>query len=233
MVKVSPYLLTGIVMALCLSIALNSSRNFKTNVAMRRASEISISYQQKLGPHNYYLSKKYAIAAMYTKMGSILERKGALAQALDKCQQAIDLNPRNKMAYNICGIIHKDLRHYDAALVHLNKAIALDPKFHHAYNNRGLVYMEQNRHELALKDFHKTIFLAPKEEAVYNNRGIVYVKTSQYDLALADFDKAIELAPRAGNIYANRSRLFDKIGRLAQAHEDALRAESLGFKMEK
>ena len=82
-------------------------------------------------------------------------------------------------------------RHYDAAMVYLNKAIELDPQSAVAYNNRGCTQVSLGKFKSAIADFTEAIALEPDSVRYWMNRANCYAQMKQYKLALQNYDFAV------------------------------------------
>ena len=129
-------------------------------------------------------------------------------EALEKSNEALELNPNYANIYAIRGACYKWLKQYESALADYDKAIELNPNFADAYAGRAGVYDFIQNPLLSLADCNKAIELDPNNATAYNNRGNIYAATKQYDKALADYDKAIELDPYSMWPQNNRFRLL-------------------------
>jgi tetratricopeptide (TPR) repeat protein len=76
----------------------------------------------------------------YTRSAS--ERYGS---ALEKFQQAVQLNPDMAEAWNYVGYTNRKLGHYDEALAAYEKALALKPGYPDALEYRGEAYLALSR----------------------------------------------------------------------------------------
>jgi len=153
---------------------------------------------------------------------------------------AIEKYPR-KLA-----LAHLNRGHYryhndqpDKALEDFSTAIEINPEFPRAYINRSFIYMERNDTQKALQDYNSYLklmspydisgnILNPPVSDALGNRGLIYSKTGRYEKALIDFDLAIKLNPQNLNNYLNRAFAYYKLGRIAEARQDALIMERMG-----
>ena len=69
--------------------------------------------------------------------GMILYQKGDLRGALAAFTKAIELNPKNPIAYTNRGLVRYKLGDFDGALADHTRAIELNPHLAEAYTNRG------------------------------------------------------------------------------------------------
>jgi tetratricopeptide (TPR) repeat protein len=153
---------------------------------------------------------------------------------------AIEKYPR-KLA-----LAHLNRGHYryhngrpDKAMEDFSMAIEINPEFPRSYMNRSFIYMERNDIQKALQDYNSYLKLMspydisgnipnPPVSDALGNRGLIYSKTGRYEKALIDFDLAIKLNPQNLNNYLNRAFAYYKLGRVAEARQDALLVERMG-----
>jgi tetratricopeptide (TPR) repeat protein len=126
--------------------------------------------------------------------------------------QAVLIDPNYTEALNNRGVVLKELRRFDEALVDFDKAVSLDSKYADALNNRGITYRELGRFDEAIKDLNKAISLKADFEKAYNNRGNIQKDLQHYDLAMEDFNRAIQLDPEYVDAYWNKALCMLHLG---------------------
>jgi tetratricopeptide (TPR) repeat protein len=131
--------------------------------------------------------------------------------ALSDYNQAVKLNPENKIAYKNRGKLKSEnLYEYQGALSDYNQAIKLKPDSAIAYNDRGfLKHYKLQDYRGAVADYNQAIKLDSSFSTAYNNRALVrYEQFQDYQGALADYNLAIKLDPTTyATFYHNRSLL--------------------------
>jgi len=75
-----------------------------------------------------------------------------LNEALDAYNKAIELKPKDVVAYYIRGIIYGKLGNYKLSVADFDRAIELNPKYAKAYNHRGSAYEKLGNYEQAIAD---------------------------------------------------------------------------------
>ncbi|MEE4360209.1 MAG: tetratricopeptide repeat protein [Pseudomonadales bacterium] len=96
------------------------------------------------------------------------------------------------------------------------------------YCNRGLIFSRSNRTKRAIADFDQALAMDPTLVHALINRGNVMVRAKRFEDALKDYEAAIFYSEgRNPLIFYNRSIVYEKLGRLADAREDLLRALQL------
>ena len=144
--------------------------------------------------------------------------------------QAIEINPKNALAYSRLGGAYAEMKDERKALENCNKAIELAPKDARAYCSRGLAYGKHGDYAKAIADFTKAIELDPKGAKSYNNRGLAYSELGDYAKAIADNTKAIELDPKYAAAYGNRGVAYERLGDYVKAIADFTKVVELNPK---
>ena len=150
-------------------------------------------------------AKPPATAAEYLQLG-LKEKDPQKKIAL--YTKAIELDPKQAMAFNNRGFAYYNLKDYDRALIDYGQAIALNPNFALAYNNRGDAYYQRKAYDQARADYTKAIELKPDYDLAYHNRGLTYYEQKNYDQAIDDFNKAISLKANFATAYNGRGNAF-------------------------
>ena len=133
--------------------------------------------------------------------------KKQYSKSIEDYDKAIELYPKDAMAYNGKGLVYKKLILYDKAMKCFEKAIELNPKNEEAYNHRGTTYADLKQYDEALKCFEKAIELNPNYAAAFNNRGIIYYEKGNIEKAKEDFNNAINADSKHEKAQNNLERL--------------------------
>jgi tetratricopeptide (TPR) repeat protein len=103
----------------------------------------------------------------------ILLRQGSVAEAKQKIEEQLRLDPSSVEGYNLLGIVYSSEKDYDNALEALQHALTLDPNSLRTHNNLGNVYVAQEKFDLAEKEFGKVLRLDPTNREANYNLGLV------------------------------------------------------------
>ncbi len=106
------------------------------------------------------------------------------------------------------GMICRNNKDYEQAIVHYTEAFTINPQMAVAYNNLGNVYADTEKYDLAIQNYSKAIDLDPNYAGAYNNLGNVYADTEKYDLAIQNYSKAIDLDPDYAAAYHNLGSVY-------------------------
>jgi serine/threonine protein kinase len=143
--------------------------------------------------------------------------------ALASYNRAIELDPRDIVAYNDRGVLKAQKLHdIQGAIADFDRVVAIDPKNASAYYNRGTLKNDNlDDRNGALADFDRAIQLNPNHVKAHDSRGTLKADKLNDDRgALADYNRAIQIDPNFVNAHNNRgdlktNKLNDDRGALA------------------
>ncbi len=102
-----------------------------------------------------------------------LLRQGSVAEAKQKIEEQLNLDPSSVEGYNLLGIVYSSEKDYDNALEALQHALTLDPSSVRTHNNLGNVYVAEEKFDLAEKEFGKVLRFDPTDREANYNLGLV------------------------------------------------------------
>ena len=132
----------------------------------------------------------------WVEKGVALVIEGKYNEAIEAFNKAIELNPKDAVAYNNRGAAYGQTGNYKQQIEDSTKALQINPKDAVAFNNRGVAYGELGNYEQEIEDCTKAIELNPKLAVAYYHRGIAYHKLGNRKQAIKDKSKAYALNPR-------------------------------------
>lgn len=118
---------------------------------------------------------------------------GKVEEAYLSFRQAIELDPKNDIAWTNAGVILEHLGFYQTGLEILEYALLLKPDNLEALFNKGRILSNLGCHDEALEIFNKVIEIKSDFQIAWTNRGLALSKLGSYEEAWKSFDKAIEL----------------------------------------
>lgn len=166
----------------------------------------------------------------YCNRANIYFDRGQDSLAMEGYNAALSIKPDYVPAFDNRGALYARQGKYDLALKDLNRAIELQPDYISAYPNRGLVLYELGEYEKSIADCYTYIKYKPMADDMYNAASISYQMLKQYDKALEAMNKAIQLKPLAV-YFLNRSYIWNAMGKMAEAKNDALTARQNGAQL--
>ena len=147
-------------------------------------------------------------------------REALLDRAFQGYELAIQLDPKNAVAYRSRGVAYGSKGDLNRSIQDLDQAILLDPKDAFAYLYRGTHYAMKGDPDRAIQDFDQAIQLDPKNALAYASRGISYAVKADHDRAIQDYDQAIQLDPKNAVFYISRGGAYEGKGDHDRAIQD-------------
>jgi tetratricopeptide (TPR) repeat protein len=148
---------------------------------------------------------------------------GAIADAT----QAIELDPKDTLAWTTRAAARDDKGDSDGAIDDYTRALELVPELAPAWANRGIAKISKRDFAAAIPDLDRAIELDPGSVVVWIARGSARGKTGDVAGEIADETKALELDPTAAKTWANRGMARFRKGDTASAISDLSRAIEL------
>lgn len=127
--------------------------------------------------------------------------------AIEDFNQAIELDPRNALAYNRRGDAYYRLGDYEQAQADSSQAILLNPQDANAYYDRGFAFSELGKYKEAIADYNQAIKLNSQDVYAYYGRALARAELKDNKGAIGDFNKAIALKPQYTEAYLQRGIL--------------------------
>lgn len=132
--------------------------------------------------------------------------------AIKAFSEAIEVNPRNAVAYCNRGVARFFTGEHEKAIADFTSAVEINPGYTEAFCNRGGLWAKKGDHEKAVADYTKALEIHPRYPVAHCGRGIAWANSGKYDRAIADFTMALEINPRYADAFCNRgaSRFLKK-----------------------
>ncbi len=127
--------------------------------------------------------------------GLIAHRRGDLAQARARLEQAVNGQPRMARFHNSLAVVLRDLGEAESARKALEQAIELRPGFAGAYFNLGLVNEDLNDYPGALSAYETACEHDADMAGAHHARGMVLQMLGRLDEARDAFATALEIQP--------------------------------------
>jgi len=154
-------------------------------------------------------------AKTYFAVGQLMQRQGNLPGALEKYQQAIQVDPSFVAAYDKIGLICTRAGRYEQAIEAFKKAIQHQPKSAYLRNNLGFTYLMAGRLDDARAEFSNAINLQPHYPRAQANLAIALARLGRYDQALEQFKRVTTEA----EAHYNLAVICQRAGKTQLAHE--------------
>ena len=136
--------------------------------------------------------------------GDMMLLFGDKHRAISLYNKAIQLRPRNLIAYIKRGEAKSALGDKQSAISDYDQAIKLNPEYTDSYFSRGEAKSALGDKQGAIADYDQAIKLNPKKSDTYFSRAIVKSDLQDSKGAIIDYDKYILIEPDDPNAYYNR-----------------------------
>jgi tetratricopeptide (TPR) repeat protein len=139
-------------------------------------------------------------------------QNGNFPLAIQLLKRAVEVEPKNKYAWNNLGLCYLSLRQGDNAVAAFQKALEVNPYDEFAYNNLGRAYWQDRKYEDAANAFHKQLENNPLDKFAHANLGAMYAEWHKYDLAAPELEKAASLTPDDAGLQVSLGDAYLNLG---------------------
>lgn len=146
-------------------------------------------------------------------------------EALDACEDAVAVQPKNHQALKSQGDALASLERYEGALVAYRKAVEIKPDYHEAWNSQGEVLYRLQRYQEAITAHERAIKIDPNDARGANGLGLAYLGLGELKSALEAFSQAITIDPNNALAWENKGLVLEYLGDLLssrKAYEEAI-----------
>ena len=164
--------------------------------------------------------ENYTTAEVEFYKGLSKQKEGSNKEAIDHYNKAIEINPRNYVAYYNRGIAKSILGQHEKAIEDYNKSIGLNSQFAESYFCRGTIKSALGQKQEAIEDYSKAVEINPQFSEAYFSRGNIKSYLGQKKEAIEDYSKAIEINPQYAEAYSNRGVTKYALGQREETIED-------------
>jgi tetratricopeptide (TPR) repeat protein len=137
---------------------------------------------------------------------------GDFPLAVKLLKRAVEVDPKNKYAWNNLGLAYLSLRQGDDAVASFKKALDVNPYDEFAYNNLGRAYWQDRKYDEAAEAFHKQLESNPLDKFAHANLGAMYAEWHKYDLAAPELEKAASLTPNDAGLQVSLGDAYLNLG---------------------
>jgi tetratricopeptide (TPR) repeat protein len=180
-----------------------------------------LHYQQQRGGDalaavNAALKINPGIADARVLQGVLLQAAGRRGEARDAFQAATSLRPGDAQGWYNLGLVHNELKDFQAAVTAFDRVLALKPSAE-AWYNRGIALQELRRYPETLESFDRTIALAPGALPALYRRGLALLELGRDAEAVATFDRLLAQDPTVFEAWTNRGAAQQQLKRFADS----------------
>uniref|UniRef100_A0A8D1JMN8 Tetratricopeptide repeat domain 6 n=2 Tax=Sus scrofa TaxID=9823 RepID=A0A8D1JMN8_PIG len=167
--------------------------------------------------------KALHVNPMYTKaricLGYNLQAQGKFQKAWNHFTIAIEVDPKNYLAYEGRAVVCLQMGDYFAAIQDINAAIKINTTAEFL-TNRGVIHEFMGQQQNAMRDYQAAISLNPTYSLAYFNAGNIYFHHRQFSQASDYFSKALKFDPENECATMNRAIANTVLKKYEEAKED-------------
>jgi tetratricopeptide (TPR) repeat protein len=145
---------------------------------------------------------------IYWLKGLYFVGKKRVDLAIEMYTKALELNPKNYLAYNNLANALSRLEKHDEAIKHYKKSNDINPNFTTAIVNLANLHQKIDQHAEAIELYRHALTQESEDEIIYNHLGISLVKLKNFSKAEEAYIKAIELNDKYSYPYSNLADLY-------------------------
>ena len=172
-----------------------STQSFDQSLKAARSLHEEGQFPEAEAAYNTLLKTTPDNAELLHLKAVLLFQKGRLEKALPLAQKATRLAPDQHRYLNTLGLIQRNMRQPDAALISFQIALTHNPDYGEAHANMALVYLDKADYTAAVGCFEKALALLPENPEVLTNYGHALRDGGKQEAAADVYRKAAELDP--------------------------------------
>uniref|UniRef100_A0A2K5D7T5 Tetratricopeptide repeat domain 6 n=1 Tax=Aotus nancymaae TaxID=37293 RepID=A0A2K5D7T5_AOTNA len=152
-------------------------------------------------------------------LGYNLQIQGKFQKAWNHFTIAMDIDPKNYLAYEGRAVVCLQMGNNFAAMQDINAAMKINTTAEFL-TNRGVIHEFMGHKQNAMKDYQEAISLNPKYSLAYFNAGNIYFHHRQFSQASDYFSKALKFDPENEYVLMNRAIANTILKNYEEAKED-------------
>ena len=198
---------------ICLSPA--RSERYESFEALHGA--LASVWQHLTGAHFDHSRVDKAGAWFWTNKAGSLNALGRHEEAIECCDKALAIDPRDVVALNNKGNALIDMGRYEEGATCFGEALSLEPKNATVWTGKGRVLGKLNRHDEAIECCDRALAIDPQNRSALFNKGIYLRSLARPDQAIEWFQKLLAVDPRDAGTWAARGDAMRDLGRWEDA----------------
>jgi tetratricopeptide (TPR) repeat protein len=151
------------------------------------------------------------------QIGLAHHQAGRLADAEGVYRRVLEVDPENREALHLLGLIAHQTGNNELAVQLIGRAILRGPADPHFLNNRAAALQQLGRYGEALADYDGAVALKTDYVEALGNRGIVLQRLTRHQEALASYDRALAINSGYADAWSNRGDILQQLGRYDEA----------------
>lgn len=165
----------------------------------------------------YVLAHDERSAIAHTAVGTLRERDGLTAEAIEHYQRATVLDPAYAEAHDNLGVIYAKLGRHAEALQEFARAVAASPLNYESHGNLGVELAREERLDEAIAEYQRALAINPEYAAAHTNWGNALVRRGSLEEAIAHYREAARLRPDLSEAHLNWGVALAREGNFREA----------------
>jgi tetratricopeptide (TPR) repeat protein len=163
------------------------------------------------------LAKNPASWMAHVNLGTIVEERGQVEEAIRHFRESLRIQPVQPEAYNNLGSALRTRGELDEAAAQLRRSLEVDPRYILAHNNLGLVYHDRGEYDEAIEHFQRGLEIHPDFTAAHTNLGVTLAAQGRWDEAIRHYREALRIDPDLPQAHNNLASALIERGALDEA----------------
>jgi tetratricopeptide (TPR) repeat protein len=138
--------------------------------------------------------------------------------ALKLFNKAIEINPKNSVAYNYKGDIFFRLQKYEESIKWYDEALNINPYYIDVLKDKSLSLEKLGKYDMALECFNTILDKNPNNIQYWNYKGSILLKTRKYNEAIKCYNKVIDIESNNVEAWLNKAFVLE----LEKQNEESL-----------
>lgn len=151
---------------------------------------------------------------------------GLIDEALKYLNQALSLDPRHALAWNLTGLAQMMKGKPQDAVQSFEKCLAINPNFSEGFNNLGTAYQASGNMDKAEESYKQAFALDENYNASYNLAKIYFLKKNM-ETAQDYIQKSLQKYGRSVIAWNLQGLIYDEQGKLEDAISSYQQAQKL------
>ncbi len=158
-------------------------------------------------------------ADVYVNAGASMRELGKMPEAIELCQQALQIDPDFADAYFHLGNVFMQEGKVSDAIVHYEQALRIKPDYAEAHYNLGNVLLKEGKVSDAIRHYEQALRIKPDYAEVHYNLGVALVLLGRAQEAISHWEQAVRIKPDFAEAHYNWGAALEKLGRRPEAIE--------------
>jgi tetratricopeptide (TPR) repeat protein len=155
-------------------------------------------------------------------LGELLMSARRYGEAEPRLQRSVQKDAKCAGCQLALGALIYRRRDYAKAEPYFKTGLSLDPRNYQGHYLYANLLREEERYDEAINAYDRALALNPNLASVYFDLSLAYAASGLQRKSEEAFSQALKLSPRSDFYYRARSRMLLRLGRGAQAADDAM-----------